>query len=162
MQSLIEREEMSNIQVMGHLGADPETRFTPDGKKIVSFNVATKIRKGGTDETVWYRCTMWEDRSKIYDKMMPYLKKGSAIIVSGELRPAIYTDKEGRPQLSLDVQLETMKFPPFGRGSDSAQPTQGNSYAQSNSQQPYASQGASSYGTASSQQSYANDEPIPF
>lgn len=155
---------MSNIQVMGHLGADPEVRFTPDGKKITSFNVATKIRKSGGEETVWYRCTLWEDRSRIYEKMMPYVKKGSAIIVSGELRPGIYTDKEGRPQLSLDVQVETMKFPPFGRGSDSAQPAQGaqgNSYSKAGSQ-PYASQGASSYGTASSDQNYTNDEPIPF
>lgn len=105
---------MNFIQIMGHLGADPETRFTPSGQKVTNMRVAVTVRKGGKDETVWYRITIWGDR---FDKMMPYFKKGSAIIVVGELsKPEIYNDREGRPQVSLEVTAEFIRFSPFGKG----------------------------------------------
>jgi single-strand DNA-binding protein len=104
---------MNVIQIAGHLGADPETRFTPNGQKVTTFNVATKIRKGGNETTVWYRITVWGDR---FDKMLVHFKKGSAIIVVGELgEPRIWTDKEGRPQASLDVTADIIRFSPFGK-----------------------------------------------
>lgn len=104
---------MSTIHIAGHLGADPETRVTPSGQKVTTLRVATNIRRGGKDETVWFRVTMWGDR---WDKMLPYLKKGSAVMVVGRLdKPEIYNDKEGRPQVSLNVTAEMVEFPPFGR-----------------------------------------------
>lgn len=110
---------MSFIQVMGHLGADPETRFTPSGVKVTNLRIATTVRRGGKDETVWYRITIWGDR---FDKMLPYLKKGSALIVVGELgKPEVYTDKEGNPQVSLEVTAEFIRFSPFGKGDKQGQ-----------------------------------------
>lgn len=101
------------IEIAGHLGSDPETRFTPGGQKVTTFRVATNIRKGGKDETVWWRITVWGDR---FDKMMPYFKKGSAVIIIGEMgKPEIYTDREGRPQISLEITAEIMRFSPFGK-----------------------------------------------
>ena len=73
---------MNIIQIMGNLGADPETRVTPDGQKVTSFRVAVNTRKGGNDETIWYRVTVWGDR---FEKMMAFLKKGSGIMVIGRL-----------------------------------------------------------------------------
>lgn len=113
---------MNIIEIMGHLGADPETRVTPSGQKVTSFRVATNVRKGGKEETVWYRVTIWGDR---FDKMMPYLKKGSAIIVVGELgKPEIYTDREGKNQISLEITAEFIRFSPFGRSGGDKQNTQ--------------------------------------
>lgn len=101
------------IEIAGHLGVDPETRFTSGGQKVTTLRVATKVRKGGNDETVWWRVTIWGDR---FDKMMPYFKKGSAIIVIGEMgKPEIYTDREGRPQISLELTAEMIRFSPFGK-----------------------------------------------
>lgn len=109
------------IEIAGHLGADPEVRFTPGGQKVTTLRVATNTRKSGKDETVWWRVTIWGER---FDKMMPYLKKGSAIIVIGEMsKPEIYTDKEGRPQISLDLTAEMIRFSPFGRTDRSGQET---------------------------------------
>ncbi|KAF3362798.1 Single-stranded DNA-binding protein [Chlamydiales bacterium STE3] len=105
---------MNFIFIAGHLGADPETRFTPSGQKVVSLRIAVNVRKGGKEETVWYRVTIWGDR---FDKMMPYLKKGSGVIVSGELgKPEIYNDREGKPQIALEITAENIRFSPFGRG----------------------------------------------
>ena len=104
---------MNFIFIAGHLGADPETRFTPSGQKVTTLRLAVNIRKGGKEETIWYRVTIWGDR---FEKMMPYLKKGSAIIVSGELgKPEIYTDRDGKQQISLEVTAENIRFSPFGR-----------------------------------------------
>lgn len=113
------------IEIAGHLGADPETRFTPSGQKVTTLRVATNVRKGGKDETVWWRVTIWGDR---FDKMMTFFKKGSAIIVIGEMgKPEIYTDRENRPQISLELTAEMIRFSPFGKpdgnkqGGESAQ-----------------------------------------
>jgi single-strand DNA-binding protein len=104
---------MNVIQIAGHLGADVETRFTPDGQKVSTIRVATNIRRNGKDETIWWRVSLWGDR---FDKMLPYLKKGSSIIVVGEVvRAEVYTDREGRQQVSLEVRAEFLRFSPFGK-----------------------------------------------
>lgn len=106
---------MNWLQIAGHLGAEPEERFTSSGQKVHTLRVATHSRKGGQDVTIWWRVTIWGDR---FDKMMPYLKKGSPIIAIGEMnKPEIYTDKEGKPQVSMELTAETIRFSPFGRSS---------------------------------------------
>lgn len=101
------------LHIAGHLGSDPEARFTPSGLKVTSFRVATNIKRGGKEKTVWWRVTVWGDR---FDKMMTYLKKGSAVYVVGEMGiPEIYTDKNGNPQTSFEITAEVLSFSPYGR-----------------------------------------------
>ena len=101
------------VEIAGFLGADPEERFTANGKRVISLRVATKVRKGGQDETVWWRVNIWDDR---FDKMLPYLKKGSAVIIVGEMsKPETYTGRDGAVQVSLTLSAEIIKFSPFGR-----------------------------------------------
>lgn len=104
---------MNFIQIAGHLGNDPEVRFTANNLKVVTFRVATKVRRKDQDDTIWWRVTLFGDR---FDKMLAYLKKGSAIVVVGELnKPEIYTDKNGNPQVSLEIVAEFLRFSPFGK-----------------------------------------------
>jgi single-strand DNA-binding protein len=101
------------VNLAGHLGKDPETRFTPSGQKVTSFTIATNHRKGKEDVTIWVRVTVWGDR---FDKLISYLKKGSGVVVTGRMNPpSSYTDKEGRTQISLEVTAEMIEFSPFGR-----------------------------------------------
>jgi single-strand DNA-binding protein len=101
------------VEIAGFLGADPEERFTANGKRVVTLRVAARVRQGGQDLTVWWRVNVWDDR---FDKMLPYLKKGSAVIVLGEMsKPEIYTSRDGTPQISLTMSAEIIKFSPFGR-----------------------------------------------
>ena len=105
---------MNVIQIAGHLGSDPEVRFTPSGQKVVTFRMATNSRRGGKDETTWWRVTIWGER---FDKMLPYLKKGSAVIVVGEMhKPEIFTGRDGSNQVSMEITAEMIRFSPFGRG----------------------------------------------
>lgn len=104
---------MNVIQIAGHVGRDPESRMTPSGQKVTSFSVAVNAREGGQDVTIWYRVSVWGDR---FDRMMQYVKKGSGLIIVGELRaPRIYTDKSGQPQVSMELTAEMIRFSPFGR-----------------------------------------------
>lgn len=113
---------MNFIQIAGFLGADAEERFTSSGKKVISLRVATKVKQGGKEETIWWRVTIWGDR---FDKMVPYLKKGSPVIVVGELsKPETYVDKNGVTQVSLTITAEIIKFSPFGKSErDGAPPS---------------------------------------
>jgi single-strand DNA-binding protein len=106
---------MNITEIAGRLGNDPEVRFTPNGQKVTTFRVATNQRRSGKDETIWWRVTVWGER---FDKMMTYLKKGSAAIVVGELsKPEIYQNRDGQPQVSLEITAEIIRFSPFGKAS---------------------------------------------
>lgn len=104
---------MNIIEIFGHLGADPETRFTPNGQKVTNLRMATNAKKGGQEETIWWRVTLWGDT---FDRILPHIKKGSSLIVVGELLPArIYNDRNGQPAVSFEVRGEIVRFNPFPR-----------------------------------------------
>ena len=104
---------MNFINIAGHLGADPEVRYTSSGKKVTTFRVATRTRKGGNDDTIWWRVTVWGDQ---FDKMISYLKKGSPVVVFGELqKPEIFNDRDGKPQISMEITASLLQFSPFGK-----------------------------------------------
>ena len=107
---------MNQMTIMGHLGADPEVRFTSSGQKVTTLRLACNQKKSGKEETLWWRVTLWGEQ---FDKLMPYIKKGSALIVTGEMpKPEIYNDREGTPQVSLNLVAYNLSFPPFGRSAD--------------------------------------------
>lgn len=138
------------VEIAGHLGTDPEVRFTPSGQKVTSFSVATNVRKQGKDETIWWRVTIWGDR---FEKMLPFLKKGSGVIVIGEMSPPrIWKDKEGKDQVQMEVTAEIMKFSPFGKSDRPAQEGSGSAYGQ----------GASAGYTQPATSSYAQQSPSSY
>lgn len=134
---------MNQITIAGHLGADPEVRFTSSGQKVTTLRVGARVRKGTKgDETIWWRVTIWGEQ---FDKMIAYFKKGSPIIVIGELsKPEIFTNRDGSPQVSMNITAHHLMFSPFGRpegqgggqgteearGSSSFTPPQANQAAQ--------------------------------
>ena len=99
------------VQIAGNLGQDPETRVTPSGQKVINFSVAVKQRKGKEEITTWVKVVSWGDR---HEKMISFLKKGSAVIVNGKMNaPTIYDGKNG-PVISLEITAEMIEFSPFG------------------------------------------------
>ena len=112
---------MNQITIAGHLGADPEVRFTSSGQKVTTLRVAARVRRGSKgDETIWWRVTIWGEQ---FDRMIPYFKKGSPIIVFGELsKPEIFTDRDGKPQVSMNITAQSLLFSPFGRPDSQTSP----------------------------------------
>jgi single-strand DNA-binding protein len=157
---------MNFINIAGNLGADPEVRFTSSGKKVTTLRVATKTRKGGQDETIWWRATIWGEQ---FDKMVSFLKKGSSVVVFGEMqKPDIFNDRDGKPQVSMEITVASVQFSPFGKSDKEG----GSTGAPQQQQAPSAPFGAlhdsapvNPYSKASSQAMPAGhtfDDEVPF
>lgn len=123
---------MNLIHIIGHLGADPEHRVTPSGQKLWKLRVATRTRKNGQDDTIWWNLTIWGDQ---YDKMLVHFKKGKPAYVVAEMNKLdIYTDKNGQPQISYEATVRSLHFVPLGEKQDNEQ---GSNASQGTSQGGY-------------------------
>lgn len=153
------------VQIAGHLGRDPESRFTSSGQKVTSFSVATNTKKGGQDITTWYRITLWGER---FDKMLSYLKKGSAVFVTGTLQPPeIYTRQDGTQAISLDITGEMISFSPFGRPNQEGEGNFGQRQQPAAAAAPASSEGSGGdpftvTGTATGSDTASSEEDLPF
>jgi single-strand DNA-binding protein len=98
--------------VVGHLGRDPEMRYTPTGVPVTSFNIATTRKWNNAsgepqEKTTWFRVTCWR---KLAETAAQYLKKGQAVLVEGEIDASAWTDKEGSPRASLELTASNWRF----------------------------------------------------
>lgn len=107
----------NKITIIGHLGRDPELRFTPAGTAVCQFTVATTEKRKDRDEvTTWFRCSVWGKQAELANQ---YLVKGAQVYLEGRLRLEEYTDKEGQKRASLEVNVTDVQF--IGTRSDKAQ-----------------------------------------
>jgi single-strand DNA-binding protein len=157
---------MNFLNLAGHLGADPETRFTSNGKKVTTLRLATRSRRGkNNDETIWWRVTVW---GETYDAMLPHLKKGSAIMVCGEMhKPEIFTDRDGKPQVSMEITASYIQFSPFGKPAGTQQASGSQVGHQGEAQPPFGAQPLDPYagarpGAAAPVQGETFDDEVPF
>jgi single-strand DNA-binding protein len=112
----------NTITILGHLGRDPERREY-DGGSVVSFSVAVSYYAKPENKTAWFNVSVW---GAVGDRAMQYLKKGSLVFLSGELRPREY-EKDGKTRTSLDVNCYSWTFAsakPEQQEKHEAQPTQ--------------------------------------
>ncbi len=149
------------VQIAGHLGQEPETRFTPKGLKVTTLRVATNVRRAKTEKTVWWRVTLW---GETFDRLLPYLKKGSAVYIMGEMDPVeLYQDREGNMQPSMNMTASYIGFNPFGAGKSDRQNDEGSSDAAEPSEMAsaFAAPLRGSAKPQSAQNPFADDD-IPF
>lgn len=105
---------IAKVSIIGNLGRDPETRYTPNGTMNVQFSVAVTVRRGtqsqgGPQETTtWFRVTAWARLAETLDQMTQngYLVKGKQVYVSGSLEQREYTDQNNQVRTSLDVRAD--------------------------------------------------------
>lgn len=115
--------------IVGNLGRDPEMRYSPDGKAVTTFQVATSRRwtdAGGAlhEETAWFRCATFGKQAEVCNQ---YLSKGKKVYVEGQLvvdeksgGPRIYTRRDGTVGASFEVRATLVRFlSPKGEGSTS-------------------------------------------
>lgn len=101
------------VILVGRLGRDPEMRYTPDGKPVASFSVATDrhwtdANGQRQEKTVWFRVTAWGKQAETCNT---YLAKGRQVMVEGELdEPRTYQGKDGTWRASLDVRATNVRF----------------------------------------------------
>ncbi len=104
------------VSLMGNLGADPETRYTPNGAMNVRFNVAVSPfrRQNDTEDPkpTWYRVTAWDRNAEIIDKLVQqgHIVKGRPLYVEGKLEPSQFTGNDGSIRTSFDVTMTAWEF----------------------------------------------------
>jgi single-strand DNA-binding protein len=108
---------IAKITLVGNLGRDPETRYTPNGRMNVQFTLAVNRRftdqSGQQQErTAWYRVTAWGGLAESLDKLAQngYLTKGKQVYVDGRLDPREYQDQQGQTRMSLDVTANELQL----------------------------------------------------
>ena len=107
------------ILVVGHLGRDPEMRYTPAGQAVTNFNLAANRQYTDSSgqvvkETTWFRVSAW---GKAAENCNQYLHKGSLVLVEGRLvcdpetgSPRLYTRQDGSPGTAFEVSANTVRF----------------------------------------------------
>jgi single-strand DNA-binding protein len=161
----------NKIILVGNLGKDPELRYTPQGKAVCSFSMATNEKrrdKAGDlqDVTTWFKVTLWGNQAETASK---YLSKGRPVYIEGRLRLEEWTDRDNNNRFTLDVQATDMQFISAGRDEGSGY-SGGNDDFDTHSGPPAAADAASSSATASTSSSGSApvsapatpDDDIPF
>ena len=110
---------LNRVQLIGRLGKDPETRFTPTGKKVCQFSVAVdrhwRSAEGEAKEaTDWFNIEAWGRTGEVCQE---YLKKGHLVYVEGRLRTDQY-EKEGEKRSITKVVASGMQMLERKRGEE--------------------------------------------
>jgi single-strand DNA-binding protein len=112
---------VNKVLLIGHLGKDAETKFTPSGVSVTKFSVATnrrwKDQQTGEwkEETDWANVVLWRQ-----ENLANYLTKGKQIYVEGRLQTRSWDDKDGKKQYMTEVVADEVILL-GGRGGDGAQ-----------------------------------------
>jgi single-strand DNA-binding protein len=86
---------------MGRLGRDAETRWTANEKQITNFSIAVDVGWGQKKKPMWINVGAW---GSWIDNVMPYLKKGTQVVLSGEIELREY-EKDGIKKQSLQLTI---------------------------------------------------------
>jgi len=102
---------LNRVQLIGRLGKDPESKFTPTGKKVAHFSLAVSQRwksSGETKEyTEWVNIEAW---GRLGEVCQEYLKKGSLVYLEGRLKTERYEDKGGETKYYTKVVALSLQF----------------------------------------------------
>jgi single-strand DNA-binding protein len=104
---------INKVILIGNLGKDPETRYTPDGAAITNITLATtdtwKDKTSGEkkEATEWHRVSFFGRLAEIAGQ---YLKKGRPVYIEGRIRTRKWQDKEGQDRYTTEIIAEEMKM----------------------------------------------------
>jgi single-strand DNA-binding protein len=104
---------VNKVILIGHLGADPETRAMPSGSSVANLRIATteswRDKQSGEQQerTEWHRVALFGRLAEIAGE---YLKKGSQVYIEGSLRTRKWQDKQGNERYSTEIVGNEMQM----------------------------------------------------
>ena len=103
---------INKVILIGHLGADPELRFTTSGIAVCNVSMATNESYTNRDgekveKTEWHRLVLWRRLAEIAGE---YLKKGSPVYVEGTMRYRTWSDNEERERFTAEVEVKELSM----------------------------------------------------
>src|SRR5579859_6070134 len=116
---------VNKVILVGRLGKDAESKFTPSGTSVATFSIATSWRQKDQQTGEWKEHTDWHNivfwRA---ENVAPYLLKGTQVYVEGRLQTRNYENKEGRKVYVTEVVAEELILL-GGRGSGAGESSGG-------------------------------------
>jgi len=104
---------INKVILIGHLGADPETRAMPSGMTVANMRLATteswKDKQSGEQQerTEWHNVALF---GRLGEIAAEYLRKGSQVYIEGRLRTRKWQDKEGRDRYTTEIVANDMQM----------------------------------------------------
>ena len=101
---------LNKVMIIGRLGRDPEMRYTPSGRPVTNFSVATSRTWNTSDgerrqETEWFNVVAWGSLAEICNQ---YLVKGQQVYIEGRLQSRNWEDNEGKRHTSIEIIANEM------------------------------------------------------
>ena len=101
---------LNKMMIIGHLGRDPEMRYTPSGRPVTTFSVATTRSWHSADgerheETEWFNIVSWGSLAEICNQ---HLRKGQQVYVEGRLQTRRWEDSEGNKHYTTELVAKEM------------------------------------------------------
>ena len=113
---------VNKVILVGHLGANPEVRYTAGGQPVANLRLATTerwVNKNGekSEQTEWHRVVAWGKLAEICGQ---YLQKGKQVYIEGKIRTRQWQDQQGQKRFSTEIVAQQMVM--LGRAGDRAEP----------------------------------------
>jgi single-strand DNA-binding protein len=101
---------LNKVMIIGHLGRDPEMRYTPSGKPVTTFSIATSRSWNTSDgqrrsETEWFNVVAWGSLAEICKQ---FLYKGQQVYIEGRLQTRHWEDTEGNKHSATEIVANEM------------------------------------------------------
>lgn len=95
----------ASATIIGHLGQDPETRFSPSGTQFCTFSVAVNNGTRDAEHTDWFRVTAF---GRLAETCAQYLRKGAPVMIQGRLKSSTFTARDGTQRWSMELTATEM------------------------------------------------------
>jgi single-strand DNA-binding protein len=155
---------VNKVILVGHLGRDAETKFTPGGAAVTRFSVATNRRWKDKDSGEWKEETDWSNvvlwRS---ENLANYLTKGKQIYVEGRLQTRSYEDKDGKKVYATEVVADDVIL--LGGQGGGGGRSGGDEYSQQPVSQPRSAPRAAAQSQPPADENFGQgitDDDVPF
>ena len=156
---------VNKVILLGHLGRDAETKFTPSGVPRSNFTIATsrrwKDQQTGEwkEETDWHNVVLWRS-----ENVAPHLTKGKQVYVEGRIQTRSWEDKDGNKRYMTEVVADNLILLGGGRGSEmpAMEDEGGRASAPPRSTGPRASSPAASGSSPDMASQEITDDDVPF
>ncbi|MCI0698009.1 single-stranded DNA-binding protein [candidate division KSB1 bacterium] len=108
---------LNKVMLIGHLGKDPELKYTPGGAAVATFSLATneayKDKDGNWQERPeWHRLVVWNKQA---ETAAEYLKKGQQVYIEGRLQTRTW-EKDGQKHYTTEIVVQNFQM--LGRKSE--------------------------------------------
>jgi len=98
---------LNKVMIIGNVGKEPEMRFTPSGKPVVSFSVAVNSKYGETETTEWFNIVAW---NKLAETCNQYIIKGQQVYVEGHFQTRTWEGDDGVKHYKTEVIANHVQF----------------------------------------------------